>query len=654
MIRNRCTVAAAHTKPAISEGLERRSFLRAAGALTAGVFVPRCPLFADLAGHEDEPFYFASDFVELRLSAIAPEFLSLNVDGLGKRRRGDNIVDTSGAGGGFKASMSTSSGVRRLQYHRTVASESSPALWTFEFTSSRIVLTSEWSPGAEPVPVVFRFNLSQVHSTVLGVFRSDKLLALPALIHFPGQGSMRLTANRADIGLTYRSVYHQPIAMLSLPGATSETKRVVYTLEVTAIYPHVPGIGGDVRFDAFRRNWLNALQLNPSYPALANNTASDTCAFCYYEFADIAARTPPLLEGLTALDVLRQTLDRILAGGAAYGLPRGSNRPAASDTYPSMLIAAANCIRGGQGDRWLTANYDGIRDWAESMLATDKDGNGLVEFSISGNSGIWPDGAPPFRPSNWWDTIGFGHEDAYANALAYRALHNMAMMATKAGKPDHAQRYRAAATKLRDAYFHQFYDPATGVLGGWRSADGQLHDYYFLWVNGIAIHYGLLTKPQANAIMNRLLAKMQEVGYDKFSMGLPGNLLSVALKDCVDKRGNGRFGCGVRSDNADGFQKYENGGATGAFAFFTLAALYDLGRRSEADKILFPMLGEYDRCGFEKRAAKGRSNDWRQWDGTPWGYEGFLTDDYYALLSVPVRQSEKRRWRGDRPEPALA
>ena len=88
---------------------------------------------------------------------------------------------------------------------------------------------------------------------------------------------------------------------------------------------------------------------------------------------------------------------------------------------------------------------------------------------------------------------------------------------------------------------------------------------------------------------------MQEVGYDKFNMGLPGNLITVALADCVDKRGNGRFGCGVRPDNSDGFQKYENGGATGAFAFFTLAALYDLGRKAEADKILFAMLGEYDR-----------------------------------------------------------
>jgi hypothetical protein len=110
----------------------------------------------------------------------------------------------------------------------------------------------------------------------------------------------------------------------------------------------------------------------------------------------------------------------------------------------------------------------------------------------------------------------------------------------------------------------------------------------------------------------------------------------------VDKTGKGRFGGGVKPDNSDGFQNYENGGATGAYAYFTLAALYDLGRRAEADRIFFPMLKGYGECGFEGRGANGMSNDWRRWDGTPMGYEGYLTDDYYAMLAVPLRQEETR------------
>lgn len=625
--------------------LKRRDFLKEAGAATASALVSS-QVLAEVAG--DEALHFVSESMEVQLSREVPAFLSLNLDGLGKGRRGKNIVDGNASGAGFKVTGSTRAGVRRIEYRSASAKADSVAAWTVELNGCRIVLSSKWSEGIEPGPFVFNFDLKQVHSTVLGLFREDKLLAVPALLHFPGQGSMRLTANASEIGLSYKSVHGKHVASLALPGATAERRQIVYTLEVAAIYPSVKGIEGDTRFDAFKRNWLNALQLSPEYRSLANNTASDTCAFCYFEYADIAALSPPLAEGLTALDIVRQTLDRMLAGGLAYGLPEKpwtELHSPFSDTFPSMLIAAGQCVRAGNRGAWLKANYNGIKVWAETMLATDTIGNGLIKYSISGNSGIWKgDGTPPFRPSNWWDTIGFGYEDAYSNALAYRALGDMAMMARKAGKPADATRYDAAARKLRETYYGTFLNPATGVLAGWKSADGELHDYYFLWVNGAAIHYGLVPRQEAIPIMDRLLAKMKEVGYDRFNMGLPGNLVSVKLKDCVDKRGRGQFGCGVMPDNSDGFQKYENGGATGAFAFFTLAALYDLGRRAEADKILFAMLGEYDRDGFGQRGANGRSSDWRQWDGTPWGYEGFLTDNYYALLAVPLRNSENR-WR---------
>ena len=70
------------------------------------------------------------------------------------------------------------------------------------------------------------------------------------------------------------------------------------------------------------------------------------------------------------------------------------------------------------------------------MLATDSSGNGLIKYSVSGNSNTWGgEGTPKIRPANWWDTIGFGYEDAYSNALAYRALGDMVMLARKAAKP---------------------------------------------------------------------------------------------------------------------------------------------------------------------------------------------------------------------------
>ncbi|HTV39731.1 MAG TPA: hypothetical protein VMF08_04090 [Candidatus Sulfotelmatobacter sp.] len=63
------------------------------------------------------------------------------------------------------------------------------------------------------------------------------------------------------------------------------------------IHPEVEGVDLDVRFDAIRRDWLDILQISPKWRMLANNASSDTCGFCYYEYADIAAQTPPLAHG---------------------------------------------------------------------------------------------------------------------------------------------------------------------------------------------------------------------------------------------------------------------------------------------------------------------------------------------------------------------
>jgi len=114
------------------------------------------------------------------------------------------------------------------------------------------------------------------------------------------------------------------------------------------------------------------------------------------------------------------------------------------------------------------------------------------------------------------------------------------------------------------------------------------------------------------------------VGYTQFQYGLPGVLIPVRAEDYV-------WG------NRDPFQVYQNGGATGSFAYFTLAALYQLGRSSEADAMLFPMLKAYEDGSFQGFGPNGRSYDWKSWDGAPHGYEGLLVDNYQTLLAVLSR-----------------
>jgi Bacterial alpha-L-rhamnosidase 6 hairpin glycosidase domain len=584
-------------------------------------------------------------YLRASISLNYPGFESLSVDSLGKEPF--PLVTMQPPPKPWRPVEATQHG-SRVEYRRPGAGPEESPRWAIEIDNRAIELESHWLAEDPPEPLVMDANNGRCHVTLLGLMNPDGSIQLPAIMHFPDQGSFRISAApKAIQSLGYGTgpgdmgANQAKTVQIMFAGATREIPEVKYRLEVVAIHPPVADIETDARFDAFRRDWLNILQISPHWRMLANHAASDTCAFCYYEYADIAVRTPTLAKGLTALDPVRQTLDRIIGGANAYGMPEHGAFPEfSSDALPSLLIAAEQYVAGSKDGRWLESNYGSLKAWADKMLATDHDGNGLMEYTLSGNSGSWPL-QMKYRPANWWDTIGFGHEDAYANALAYRALRGMEKVARLSHHPEDQLRYRAAADKLRAAYFKAFYDAGTGVLAGWRSADGQLHDYYFLWVNGIAIHYGLVPADQANAIMDRLLAKMKEVGYTRFDLGLPGNLIPVALKDYADH--NPRFGGGKNPDNSDGFQRYENGGATACFAYFTLAALYDLGRVKEADQILFPMLDSFAQGAFQGRCANGMSKDWKAWDGTCWGYEGFLVDNYYALLAVLDREAALKR-----------
>jgi len=483
------------------------------------------------------------------------------------------------------------------------------------------------------------------HATLLGHVTDAGDVALPAVLHLPGMGSLRVYAKGSGPAVLRYDARRSPTGFVKIifPAATAERKSVEYTLVTAAIYPAVPGIAtDDPRFDGFRRGFLDIFQQHAEWHVLANNAASDACAFAVYEYADIARYTPELVKGLTALDLVRQTLDRYLNGFLGYGQPGYKNfdvpdfgEPdelyAFSDTYPSLLISAYDYADGSGDDRWLRQNYKGLRKWAEAMTAPNADGSPLLEYPVSGNSGSWT-ARITVRPANWWDTIGFGHQDAYSNALGYRALRGMAAMAERIGETADAAKYRARAQKIHDAYASAFLDTKAGVLAGWRSRDGQLHNYYFPFVNGIAVRYGLIEGEQARQAMDRILAKMDAVGYRDFSLGLPGNLIPIRRADYVEP--DVSAGSPRKEDGSDGFEIYENGGATACFAYFTMAALYQLGEKEQGDRILMPMLDAFTRQGFSGRAPNGRTYDWKDWKGGAHGYEGFLVDNYYALLAV--------------------
>jgi hypothetical protein len=591
---------------------------------------------APVASEERDGMRLSSGYLGVKFSSEHPALLFLAVDSLGKGKVQQDVLSAdTPSGAAYSVAHGETPGGVSVRYSREAAASGSDPEWAFEAGDHAIHMTSRWSKEGRQEPLTISFNTHSCYATLLGLFNDKGDIALPAVLHLPGFGSLRLTSGgRRDPTLGYSS--GPGWVRITFPAADEANPRVEYSWEVASISPDVPATANDPAYDGFRRNWLNIFQLNPNRRVLSNNTSSDTCGFCYYEYADIARQTPALVGDLWALDMVRQSLERVLAGTLTYGMPGYGDFPEeTSDTFPSLLIAASDYVEGRHDGAWLRAHYPALRAMTDRMLSRDHDGNGLVEYVATGNSGSWNEGQPKVRPSNWWDTIGFGHEDAYANALSYRALQDMGRMADACGNPEDARRFLGAAAKLHGAYFPAFYDPDTGVLAGWRSADGARHDYYFLFVNSIAVLYGLVPEDKAAGIMDRLWAKMAEVGFTNFRMGLPGNLVSVARRDYAHK--NPRYGGGIREDNADGFQIYCNGGATACFAYFTIAAFDRVGQHARASQILLPMLAAFENREFEGTGSNHLTNDWRKWDGTAEGYEGFLTDNYYALLAVPGR-----------------
>jgi len=576
---------------------------------------------------------YQSAFMRVEVAPDQPALVALAVDSLGKNKlsvnplrppaKAERVYELRHVGNAF-------------EYRPSGAPPGAPPAWIFEFSPRQIHLRSRFAEGSPPPPLTLNFNSRLNHATLLGLMNADGSVRLPALLHLPDLGTFRIVCtSTAGLALGYDALRfrgsHDELlgdndyVKVTFPAASSTTPQIDYSLDVVAIHPGPRDLAHHPRFDGFRRNWLNIFQLNPRLRVLANHASSDPCAFTLFEYSSMAGCTPPLAPGLTALDLLRQTLDRYLGGMKAYGMAGVQHDVPYDflDSYPSLLIAASDYFRGSKDHAWLEKNYPGLKDWATKMLAMDRDGKGLIEYPMSGNSGSWLPGVP-IRPANWWDDIGFGHQDAYSNALAYHALIGMAELARQANQGKDVQLYSSRAEKLRSVYFQTFYNPETGLIAGWKSADGKLHDYYFTFVNGAAIIYGLIPPEKANQIMDRLLAKMKEVGYSYFQYGLPGVLIPVRPEDYV---------WGTR----DPFQVYQNGGASGSFAYFTLEALYQLGRRAEGDAILFPMLKGYEDGGFQGFGPHGKSYDWKSWDGAPHGYEGLLVDNYQALLAVLAR-----------------
>ena len=572
---------------------------------------------------------FRSNFLSLGLSEKSPAFSVFSVDSLGQGKVSNNPV------------LKEDKAIAGLQLDGQTYKLNGQSVWSVTWGERALTLRSDFAKGVEAPPFQLAFDQKLNHATLLGLMEPEgQLMNLPCVLHLPDMGTLRITGQGKIHYTASREAKPEFVRLAFLP-ASAEQAHVEYKLEAVTIHPKLPGVENNPRYDGFRRDWLNIFQLQPELRMLANNSASDICTFTVFEYADLAMHTPPLAEGLTVNDLIRTTLDRYLSGVKGYGQVGGwkwKTSWTTSDSLPSLLIASCNYINSSGDLKWGDANHQKLYAWGREIFATDKNDNGLIEYLGTGNLGDRP--LPARRPANWWDTINFGHEDAYSNALTYHAATQLAELARQLKHAEDADYFAARAAKLKAAYVPTFLNPESGVLAGWKSADGQLHDYDFTFVQGAAISYGLVDDATANRIMDKMLEKMAAVGFKDFSLGLPGNLVPIKKGDYVDHRSVGwkspptAFGEPYLEDGSDGFQYYENGGATGCWAYYTIHSLFKLGRKEDARRILYPMLEGFAQGKFQGFDESGMSRDWRDWKGAGHGYEGLLVDNYHVLLAV--------------------
>ena len=455
-------------------------------------------------------------------------------------------------------------------------------------------------------------------------------VSLPCLLHAADCGSALLTCgDRSLAGFNWEGTEYasgktwvhadltnafpdRPDGLQVLAPGMSQG-RLAWTIESVTPLPAM--IGQEPRLKGFSRYALNGLQFRPDTNLLSNSVGSINCCFCLWEYAEVAQFLPVLPGGIDPCDLLRRSLDTYFAGTPGHDVGNVSiYQPSYNtlvDTKPALVYAAWTVVRKTgdlqQLQRWLPH----IEQIVRLMEETDEDGDGLLEPVKS------------TRHGGWYDTVRENGKSAYGNALAYRAFQYAADLEDLAGRHEQAQHAAGLAERIRRAFFPAFHNPATGVIAGWKDKEGKLHDYWFPWISGMAIVYGLVPENEAGTILDRLQAKFKEVGFTRFDLGLPNCLVEIPKADyAVDNK----------------FKEYLNGGASPCFSYFYIQALYQTGRRAEADHILWPMIASFDGGLFNGGYGLGRGDtnrqEWHNWDGQRCGGEGFLPDTYHVLNTL--------------------
>jgi len=375
-----------------------------------------------------------------------------------------------------------------------------------------------------------------------------------------------------------------------------------------------------------RRHWASSFSCyRPEWGGFSNHAASVNCHVNQHTPIDVAAFTQRPRNGFDPLSTARFTIGRALMDGGGYGYWRNLYL----DSDP-VLVCSAGRIWQVSGDAtWLRQVEPGLAAAVERMLATIGAEGLVVCRDLSGNSGShrWS--------SNAWDVVGFGHLDAYVNAWTYRGLRNGTALLRELDRGDLANLARDAAARLRDNYARWLVNPETGWVIGWRSRDGEIHDYGYLWINGPACAFGLLTPESAKRALGNLESLRDRLGLQSARLGLPFNLLPLRSGDHMLPVMPGY------QPTEPTFETYTDGSMSPSAVAFYLRALSIHGFKDRARAMAADLDGGFADDLFSGGAGGGlaEGNEFLSWEGLATGYEGTFGPTMGTLYAVAIEQS---------------
>lgn len=293
-----------------------------------------------------------------------------------------------------------------------------------------------WIPQPA-LQIVFPFDLHRTSTTVLASsWETDGWMKAPMIISAPDYGQVLLKVER-DADFRGRLEGDRASAriinlVLELPPLAAENQ---FTLDFTPVILDAPaGVEDSNTWRLARRGWFGAFQpaaavgdpkaLHNKYAISGVLTCKNVDALCSFQdflYADMMLWTPELAPGISAAQMVRQSIDFFLQNwtllsGAVIGY---SDYADFMDSNPAMLICAWDYVEATSDLTWLEKTIAQLERVANFMAMRDVDNDGLIEAPQSGNARTC---ILPIRCSNWFDAINYGYKDAYSNALAYRGV----------------------------------------------------------------------------------------------------------------------------------------------------------------------------------------------------------------------------------------